>query len=610
MKWHFPRQPKNQVETEITQRDQFDNDEVQLSETIVREAIQNSLDAAVDDTGTVRVRFAFLDNSHGLSSDFMSDLLDGHDVHAKASGLDTQQYNPENPTALVIEDFGTVGLTGSISEKDDKNFSDFWRRHGKSHKSGKSRGRWGLGKLVYSCTSQAGVFFGLTVRNGDIGQYLMGQTVLNLHTVDGIDYTPHAFFGDLDNEGDPLEEISVPIGDSDFVQKFVDHFSLQRGNQTGLSIAIPYPNNLNSQRMIGITIQNYFYPIITKKLTVEINHISIDSTNIRELAHRYAKEHFADIDTLFDFIEEASSMDHSKLLKMNDTWSENQKLDEDDFEPEVLDEIREKFSNGDLVSIFMPITLTKKNGQVLPTSFSIFLKRPHDLEKGLDLYVRGGLTLPSETKFKERRSLGVLVAEEEAICAFLGDAENAAHTQWTTNTEKLRKNYISPQKNITMIKKALIQLYDLLAEVTEERDEDALNKFFWFQEPDKPQKAKKRQKPTPPINPVITNQKKPKLSITRVKGGLIIQKGEGLEDKDIPRKVSVKLAYEVSRGNAFKKWKPFDFDVGKKIKITSTNGANILSSGGQDVSFEITNPYFYLEISGFDTNRDLKVKVV
>ena len=46
MFWHFSPLLADQVETEITQRDQFNNDDVDISETIIREAIQNSLDAA------------------------------------------------------------------------------------------------------------------------------------------------------------------------------------------------------------------------------------------------------------------------------------------------------------------------------------------------------------------------------------------------------------------------------------------------------------------------------------------------------------------------------------------------------------------------------------
>ena len=41
MKWFFQIRPPAQVETEVTQRDQFSNDSVGLNETIVREAVQN-----------------------------------------------------------------------------------------------------------------------------------------------------------------------------------------------------------------------------------------------------------------------------------------------------------------------------------------------------------------------------------------------------------------------------------------------------------------------------------------------------------------------------------------------------------------------------------------
>ena len=57
MKWHFVPQPQNLVETEVTQRDQFRNDEVDLSDTIVREAVQNSLDAAIGDDQGWQWRF-------------------------------------------------------------------------------------------------------------------------------------------------------------------------------------------------------------------------------------------------------------------------------------------------------------------------------------------------------------------------------------------------------------------------------------------------------------------------------------------------------------------------------------------------------------------------
>ena len=77
MKWHFVPQPQNLVETEVTQRDQFRNDEVDLSDTIVREAVQNSLDAAIGDN-QVRVNFRWVNGSSGLHNGYLQELFDGH----------------------------------------------------------------------------------------------------------------------------------------------------------------------------------------------------------------------------------------------------------------------------------------------------------------------------------------------------------------------------------------------------------------------------------------------------------------------------------------------------------------------------------------------------
>ena len=59
--WNFEEREPRYIEQELTQRDQFNNDEVSLAEAIVREVIQNSADAALDatlDAAPVKVRSA------------------------------------------------------------------------------------------------------------------------------------------------------------------------------------------------------------------------------------------------------------------------------------------------------------------------------------------------------------------------------------------------------------------------------------------------------------------------------------------------------------------------------------------------------------------------
>lgn len=611
MKWFFSPQLPGQVETEVTQRDQFSNDEVQLSETIVRESIQNSLDAAIDDPSRIKVSFRWLDKSNGLDPEFFCQIFDEQLKHAKEAGLDVDSVDFDNPSVLVIEDFGTKGLTGSITEKDDDNFSDFWRRHGKSHKTGKSRGRWGLGKLVYSTTSQLGVFFGATRRADDPCIHVMGQTVLNLRKVDGKEYPPHGFFADIEGEG-IFNEIPVPVKDNELIEKFTTQFSLERKEETGLSVIIPFPNpDFSLDAMIGVAIKNYFYPIITQQLVLQFNGIEINNTNIRELSKKYAYESIKDIDELFDFIEESYSA-RDDVLILKHSWADDAQLDEDDFEPADLEVIREKFTNEQLVGLRLPISVKKKDGTKLDTFFSVFIKRPKELSKGDDLYVRGGLTLPNEAKFRERKALGAMIAEDEVICSFLGDAENAAHTQWVASAEKLLKNYQNPGKTVKVIKNSIIHLYDMLAEVVDEVDEEALRSFFWINEPEVTQ-TKKKQKKTPIVIAKPPEPRPKDYQISATSDGFSIVSTKDAAPERFPQVIKIEVAYDVATGNPFKKYNPLDFKLGKNSGINlalTRETVNVLSSKENVIRLEATNLPFKLNATGFDVNRDLKVKLI
>lgn len=92
-----------------------------LSEGLVREGIQNSLDAAARDAGSVRqvtVRIAFAAKAGPKVHEFLARHF--ADVRENfAPGLGLSDVNPLfAPEAgyLVFEDFGTRGLTGYVNE--------------------------------------------------------------------------------------------------------------------------------------------------------------------------------------------------------------------------------------------------------------------------------------------------------------------------------------------------------------------------------------------------------------------------------------------------------------------------------------------------------------
>ncbi len=176
----------------------------------------------------------------------------------------------------------------------------------------------------------------------------------------------------------------------------------------GLSVVIPFPNpRFNLAKMIEVAIANYFYPLITGQLELTFDNLEINRHNVRELARDYAGKRFHDIDLLFDFVEEIYVAEQNELLQLKTSWAGDHKLDENDFEPETLEKIRDKFANGEMIGLYLPVTLKPKSktDPDQETGFSVYVKRPEQLSRGVDLYVRSGLTLPNESKFGERRAL-------------------------------------------------------------------------------------------------------------------------------------------------------------------------------------------------------------
>src|SRR6516165_6777594 len=111
MNWYFRDISDDPSEKELTQQDQFNNDEVALAEAIVRETVQNSTDAQAKANVPVRVRFAITDIEASNGRAFFEEIIAGLSLHLRACGM-TVPTSSEPLKALVVEDFGTTGLAG------------------------------------------------------------------------------------------------------------------------------------------------------------------------------------------------------------------------------------------------------------------------------------------------------------------------------------------------------------------------------------------------------------------------------------------------------------------------------------------------------------------
>ena len=482
--WEFNKADPSDVDVELTQRDQFNNDEVGLAEALVREAAQNSSDAPANEGQAVRLSFSFRTLSGSDLAVFRAHLLPLL-PHLEVCQVNAEALEGEKVRVLAIEDFNTRGLTGAVDDLDDDNFRNFWRRHGKSSKGGRTGGRWGLGKLVYSSSSELRVFYGLTIREGETSPLLMGQAVLNHHEVKGTRYQAHGFWFAKRAEN----RLQLPISDLGEIETFRQLAGLKRTTEPGLSIAVPcVMDGIDETSLISAAVANYYFPILSGKLEIEVGDTLIDRHSFREVAAGIART----TDIPFGFVGEISERKSSGAAYVAQKPIGKDKLGEDFFSEDDLKAMKEAFTRGELVHASVPVLLSRKKAGQETGNIDLFLRPLPEGEKSFAIFARGPIILPGERKyFQNSPAFGAVVADGDAIAGFLGDAENPAHTAWNGSAEKLSRNWSNGPATLRSIRHALRGLYGLVADQVETEDKNALIDFFSLAE--KTSSGKKRR---------------------------------------------------------------------------------------------------------------------
>ena len=107
---------------------------------------------------------------------------------------------------------------------------------------------------------------------------------------------------------------------------------------------------------------------------------------------------------------------------------------------------------------------------------------------------------------------------------------------------------------------------------------------------------------------------KPKdFHINETADGFSVVSAKDANPERFPQTIRIEAAYDVASGNPFKKYNPLDFKLGKNSGITlamTTDSAKLISSKENIIRLEVKELPFKLNASGFDVNRDLKVKLL
>lgn len=598
-----------------------------LSHALVREAVQNALDARLSPAKPVVVRFAIVQVNASRAVQYFEGLIPHLDVVIGEQAKALQQ--PTIPF-LTVEDFNTRGLVGDYTisvEKDAKenNFFYFWRNVGRSGKSGDNRGRWGLGKSVFAVISGISTFFGLTVRAKETELLLMGQSVLRYHKLQGSKfYTPYGNFGEYDEK---RPDFSLPVRDGRRTKGFCTTFELRRVSvvpktglpQTlpGLSIVIPLPDpEITRETLVQAVIDQYFYPIISQSLYIEIEKAILKLDQLVDEINKLAisEEEKTRYRSLIKFTQWSLALPEQQIINLhppaNLTNASNWNYEF--LNEEELAQARAHFQEFGQIAFRVPVKVQTTRGAPVLSHFKVFIERDDSITRAENYFIREGITISGIRTMTQRGLRGMVVVDEQPLTSMLGDAENPAHTEWHKDSLKFKGKYQHGASTLSFVKNSLKILAAQVTVTTKEIDQELLKDIFSFPDPVRPNAGKsKRTSDGKTDNPVVSvpeieSHPKP-LDLHQLQNGVVIST-ESIAGKS-PEHIIAEFAYDVRTGDPFKKYIPVDFDLGNGMLTLETTNVDIQVRQENRLEFNIIGEPFEVRVSGFDPYRDLKVRL-
>ncbi len=636
--WFFPPQRAMDKDRDPVLGEFFTTESIKtIADSIVRESIQNSIDAR-SGSGPVVVRLAVGRGSRAGTEDLFNGLWN----HVGAADEEAGRLNAENDFLYVsVEDFGTTGLRGDPQDvrgdagEEENEFYFFVRAEGKSPKTGQ-RGSWGVGKYTYLDASMINTMYVLTARGGNEpiggnGPLAIGMAVLKNHKLPSPDghmnpYTPDGYLAEVlpltrgDYEGEPAP---LPFGhDSDMPERIRAAFNLQRRDEPGLSVVVPYvPDELDYDALVRSVARNYGILIGSGSLAVtvidETKNVTtmLDSdtilTVLMELEDGPEREELIDELNLSLWGANLRPEDRTELgqhsLETLPSWGTNGLMTE-----EQAKAIRDGLATGENLAVRVPIPITPKTEDHTQWSYLDVFFGPSETKRTTPHFYRQGLRI-SEVKSEGVSGLRALVIIDDPVLAtFLGAAEGVSHVDWSATTKKFAGEYAYGANWLSFVKGAPHQILRLARSAEEDEDLDLAVDYFSVEdkqpEPEKEDEPETEEddegeiKPPPPPPP----PKKPKLCRTEklLPGGFSITCTRPVPEGQV---LTIGVAYDIVRGNPLKNWQPADFRL--DYMTVETDGGQLVEKSGNKIQVSSTgDETLKVKVQGFDPSRDLFVE--
>jgi hypothetical protein len=616
-KWHFRKfAPGDNLSDPDFAKALFASDsDTAVARSLVREALQNSLDAKANDATIVRIRIAIHRGASAATPLVAQPFIAGIAPHLGAvdNGLPDRPDLDATIPYLVLEDFGTKGLRGAPDHWQPTGiganaFFLFFRALGRSGKANESRGRWGVGKFVFPMSSRAHAILAMTIPDDTRSPMLMGRIVLRTHEAGDAQWHPDGHWGERLS---PDSKLVTPSRDPELLARFRAAFDVTRLSEPGLSVVVPWLiDEITSDAIRDAVLGEYFLPLLRGELRIELveNGSSeiIDGNAVRSYAERATDRRLRERLALAVMVVDGNGFALDWPVSLS--WDELA-VRHEDLPDSLRDMLNTNLDAGRAVSMRIPVAIGRKDAKVPPEGYlSVHLRRTDGLGGLRPLIIRDGISLPEDKTKTVFDHVSLLVAERCALATAIGDAETPAHEQM--QHELLKDRYKYPKKLVTFVRDAAASVVRALRHGENEDDLFTLASYFPLEAEAGPQKPTTKAKPKgkkpsddlPPLPPPSPRR----FRVRRVPGGFTVI---GNPDAGIlPEEIIVTAAHDVRRGNPFKKYRTYDFDVSSIAINKTADGCEIVGAEGNSLVIKPIKPAFVLTVTGFDIERDLIVR--
>lgn len=611
-KWHFRQHDGYADINQSTSAEAFEGTALKgLATSVVRESLQNVLDVPLDKSKPARVRLTLGNRpSYGETK---SDWFDGLMNHLQKKDIGAPEApTPDEPCPfLLIEDFNTFGLVGDYNAPyvpgTENNFVNFLYHDGLTGKIEKKLGSRGVGKIVLLLASRARTVFAYTIRAGDARAkaLLVGKSLLKFRAVDGALYEPAGYFVESWPDGKPRE----PVSDASLLTRFKNDFAISRSDETGLSVVIPYLDpGITLQELRHAVVEEYHFAILTGKLVVELSDgVSverIDADHIpdvgdAELSDRVALAQYA----IFN--------PEPALQTVAPTSGDVQNLTEFLVPDAVRDAVLEALNMHERVAVRCNLYVHPKSGPPVSTYCDVYLEHAENVHQR-PVFIRELLPISGEGKPCSQLRALVLI-RPGPLADLLRAAEGANHTQWSPRTDNFKKAFKGRLGETEFVSTCVNRLVEIARGNATEPVGGISTYFFSAPLDDAGSKSKHKGRKNPgpkPEKPDVPDVETEPVGyhFSQELGGFTVR---GDPDKPLPKRITLRVAYDVIRGSPWSDYDPDDFDFRKtkgEVRVAAHECDIERPDPGNRLIIKPTSDDFEVVVTGFSESLDLIVE--